>query len=105
MKVMLTQEVNRRRDVGQVARYESHALERLRARIANAGSRLPSASMKSIGWMSDAGLWRVQLPAFAEGLAARQTYFSPRDYGGIEAALIEAQYFRDEVFAWRKYKP
>ena len=105
MKVMLTQEVNRRRDVGQVARYESHALERLRARIASAGSRLPSASMKSIGWMSDAGLWRVQLPAFAKGLAARQTYFSPRDYGGIEAALIEAQYFRDEVFACRKYKP
>lgn len=105
MKVMLTQEVNQGRDVGQVAGYEPQALERLRARIASAGSRLPSASMKSIGWMSDAGLWRVQLPAFAEGLAARQTYFSPRDYGGIEAALIEAQYFRDEVFACRKYKP
>lgn len=39
--------------------------------------------------------WRVQLPRFCGG---KQIYFSRHNYGGAEAALIEAQYFRDESF-------
>lgn len=72
-----------------------HVFVDLMARISAAGRELPDSSMKCVDWHKQWGAWRVLLPRFCGG---GQSYFSPLNYGGVEAALIEAQYFRDEAY-------
>ena len=81
--------------VGATAPLDHHLLKEMRQRIAAAGRSLPDPSMKCIEWRDSWSGWRVQLPRFCGG---KQIYFSSRNYGGAETALIEAQYFRDEAF-------
>ena len=81
--------------VGATAPLDQQILQGLRQRIAAAGRTLPDPSMKCIEWRACWAGWRVQLPRFCGG---KQIYFSHHNYGGAEAALIEAQYFRDEAF-------
>lgn len=66
------------------------------------GQAVPVNSRKHVGWHSPDGLWRVQLPAVC---GARQEYFSPANYGGVEEALIEALLFRDQAFASAGLEP
>lgn len=75
--------------------FHSTALLALRERIAATGDKPPDRSFKNIDWHSTWAAWRVQLPFFCGGGI---TYFPMADYGGPEAALIQAQYHRDEAY-------
>lgn len=57
--------------------------------------REPNESMRCITRFEAFKCWRVSLP---KGLGGGQVYFSDSDYGGKEAALREARYYRDERF-------
>ena len=71
------------------------ALLALRERIVVTGEKPPDPSFKNIDWHRSWAAWRVQLPYFCGGGI---TYFPMADYGGTEAALIQAQYHRDEAY-------
>lgn len=70
------------------------ALAALRECIVKAGRTPPDASMKCVEWHVSSKNWRVQLPNACGG---GQHYFSQKQLGGCEAALIEAQHFRDDA--------
>jgi len=84
--------VEKRRLPGALDRTELLAL---RERIVASGEKPPDPSYKNIDWHVSWAAWRVQLPYFCGGGI---TYFPMADYGGTEAALIEAQYHRDEAY-------
>jgi hypothetical protein len=75
--------------------FDSTAHLVLRERIAATGDKPPDHSFKNIDWHCAWAAWRVQLPYFCGGGIS---YFPISDYGGPEAALIQAQYHRDEAY-------
>lgn len=75
--------------------FDRAALVALRDRIVATGEKPPDPSLKNIDWHVSWAAWRVQLPYFCGGGI---TYFPISDYGGPEAALIQAQYHRDEAY-------
>lgn len=76
--------------------YDPHGLAQLRDKLRAAGHEPPDPSFRLIDYHPSWYGWRVQLTGL---VGAGVTYFQFSDYGGSEAALIEAQYFRDAAFA------
>jgi len=87
--------MSRRKPPSDALLQNPQGLEELRERIRLAGRDLPEPSLKCISWKSEWGCWRVLLPRFCGG---HQVYFSPHNYGSRAAALIEAQYYRDNAY-------
>lgn len=75
--------------------YSQDRLKTLLRNIKNSGATPPDPSFVLIDYHQSWSAWRVQLPGLV-GYGTR--YFSFKAYGDPEAALIEAQYFRDDAF-------
>ena len=74
----------------------SHAkYAQLRSDMARAGQPVPDQSMRGIAWHKVWSGWRTQLPIACQ--SALQ-YFSGANYGGWEAALLQAQHHRDAEY-------
>ena len=76
--------------------YDAQALEALRSKLQAAGQQMPHNSLLNISYHRRWGGWRVMLPSIC---GKEVTYFFFSDYGGPEAALLEAQIYRDDAFA------
>lgn len=76
--------------------YDAQALEALRSKLQAAGQQIPHNSLLNISYHRRWGGWRVMLPSIC---GKEVTYFFFSDYGGPEAALLEAQTYRDDAFA------
>lgn len=83
-------------------RYDPNVLEGLRRKLEASGRQPPHPSFKHIDFHPSWGAWRVQLPGIC---GSGITFFGFGDYGGPEAALIEAQFHRDEAYAKQGLDP
>lgn len=73
--------------------YDRTVLRKLLDTIKKDGRETPALNLKYISWHTPSKTWRVYFP---DALGGAQHYFGPCNHGGVEKALIEALYFRDD---------